>query len=321
MKKLLSIFLTILMVGALTLPVLAEGTQPPDGAQPPESTEPPEGTQPPEGDTDIPREDVIVSGPEKAYEGQVIAVDIRNAEDDFAITSRFSDAGLTFLGGVGGTFAEEGVEERFLLTQENPGATYFYRVTGKAGEEAIVDVHDVHVLENGTDRMGTSKAWRVIIEAAPEGQEPTEGPLTFADVRAIFPDVVDGTALLEVFNNRPEGLTWDEYLDDFEDRLVLGFQEGNLLSEETMETQIVCTGGNLAVFGPGAQPEEFYTVVVRGDVLGTGKLTIAQVVRVAQAMNGTEPLEGAFLKAAEINEQEGVDIGDLVTISRWLSAE
>lgn len=53
-------------------------------------------------------------------------------------------------------------------------------------------------------------------------------------------------------------------------------------------------------------------VVVRGDVLGTGEMTLAQVVRLADALRGVSPLEGAFLQAGDFTGSGTVTLTDLV---------
>lgn len=61
-------------------------------------------------------------------------------------------------------------------------------------------------------------------------------------------------------------------------------------------------------------------LVVGGDVLGSGVLNIAQLVRMAQALNGTRPLSGVFLAAADFNGG-GLEITDLVHEAELLTQE
>lgn len=60
-------------------------------------------------------------------------------------------------------------------------------------------------------------------------------------------------------------------------------------------------------------------VVVTGDVLGTGEMNIAQLVRMAKAINKTQPLEGLALMAADITDSGALDIADLVAEARFLT--
>lgn len=61
-----------------------------------------------------------------------------------------------------------------------------------------------------------------------------------------------------------------------------------------------------------------FQVIVRGDVLGTGQLSIAQVVRLAAALNGTHPLSGLYAQAGDLNGSGRIDISDLTVLAGWL---
>lgn len=61
-------------------------------------------------------------------------------------------------------------------------------------------------------------------------------------------------------------------------------------------------------------------LVLQGDVLGSGSMNISQVVRVAQALTGVRPLEGAYLKAGDFNGTGKIDIADLVAETALLIA-
>ena len=59
-------------------------------------------------------------------------------------------------------------------------------------------------------------------------------------------------------------------------------------------------------------------MVVKGDVLGTGILSVAQLVRLAQALNGSAPLYGAYLLAGDLNGNGYIDIADLTAEAQLL---
>lgn len=61
-----------------------------------------------------------------------------------------------------------------------------------------------------------------------------------------------------------------------------------------------------------------FQVIIRGDVLGTGQLTIAQLARLAAALNGSRPLEGLYAQAGDINGSGHIDIADLTQLASWL---
>lgn len=82
-----------------------------------------------------------------------------------------------------------------------------------------------------------------------------------------------------------------------------------------------------AVIGTGTQADAAYEgeatcvqALVKGDVLGTGVMNIAQLTRMAASLNGEDPLEGLFLLASDWNDSGAVDIGDLIVEAELLTA-
>ena len=79
----------------------------------------------------------------------------------------------------------------------------------------------------------------------------------------------------------------------------------------------VGTGCLVIVSGPSS--EKTYSVLVMGDVRGTGRLDIAQLVCVARDLNGTSPLTGLYKLAAKLTGGTGpVNIADLVMLAQKL---
>lgn len=72
--------------------------------------------------------------------------------------------------------------------------------------------------------------------------------------------------------------------------------------------------GDIVAFDPSAA--QAWTIIVRGDVLGTGILDLPQIIRMAQAINGIDPLTGYFAAAADFNGDGSCDLTDLVQESR-----
>lgn len=63
-------------------------------------------------------------------------------------------------------------------------------------------------------------------------------------------------------------------------------------------------------------------IVVSGDVLGNGTISIAQVVRIAQALNGSRPLEGLYLQAGLLTSGSSqITIADVVKVAQMLSSQ
>lgn len=77
--------------------------------------------------------------------------------------------------------------------------------------------------------------------------------------------------------------------------------------------------GDQIIFRTSGGNEERITVIVRGDVIGSGMMNISQLVRMAAAVTGTKPLQGAYLAAADMNGSGSLDISDLVAEARLLT--
>lgn len=60
-------------------------------------------------------------------------------------------------------------------------------------------------------------------------------------------------------------------------------------------------------------------VVVSGDVLGNGVLSIAQLMRMASALSGADALSGVYLMAGDLNSSGQLDVADLVAEARRLT--
>lgn len=64
---------------------------------------------------------------------------------------------------------------------------------------------------------------------------------------------------------------------------------------------------------------QLITVVIPGDVAGSGILNIAQVTRLASALNGALPLTGPYLQAGLLTGGSRISVSDLVTLAKWLT--
>lgn len=61
-----------------------------------------------------------------------------------------------------------------------------------------------------------------------------------------------------------------------------------------------------------------FVVIDRGDVMGTGKLNITQLVRMAEHLTDRKLLTGVYEQAGDINGNGEVDIVDLAYLGLWL---
>lgn len=103
---------------------------------------------------------------------------------------------------------------------------------------------------------------------------------------------------------------------------LAGFQcEGGtikvLTSSGAENTGVVGTGNKLALYVNGgllATKE----IVVRGDISGDGKITIADLVHVNRHTLNVSRLSGIHMSAADVNNNDSVNIQDLVLINRHI---
>ena len=58
------------------------------------------------------------------------------------------------------------------------------------------------------------------------------------------------------------------------------------------------------------------TIIIPGDVRGTGALNISQLVAMADDIAGHRKLTGPYAQTADLNHTSRIDIGDLVLEAR-----
>lgn len=59
-------------------------------------------------------------------------------------------------------------------------------------------------------------------------------------------------------------------------------------------------------------------LIVLGDVLGTGKTSVSQLVRMASALSGHRPLEDPYQRAADWNQDGHISVSDLIAVAHQL---
>lgn len=87
-------------------------------------------------------------------------------------------------------------------------------------------------------------------------------------------------------------------------------KDGKILPREDN----VATGQKICIYDQGVALSES-TVIVIGDVVGTGRAGLAQLIRMAKALDGSMPLEGIYAKAADITGDGKFGLDDLVQAS------
>lgn len=81
----------------------------------------------------------------------------------------------------------------------------------------------------------------------------------------------------------------------------------------------VATGQELMLRGENGAVELTVPLAVRGDVAGTGKAGLTQLVKIGRAAAGREKISGAALQAADFNGSGDIDLSDLVCAAEQLS--
>lgn len=89
---------------------------------------------------------------------------------------------------------------------------------------------------------------------------------------------------------------------------------GNVLAADAN----VGTGCMIQLLNGDGTPFQTVLVVVPGDVMGTGVASIGSLVKMSGDIAGNASLDGAYLKAADINGDGKVSIGDVVKASKLI---
>ena len=136
-------------------------------------------------------------------------------------------------------------------------------------------------------------------------------------------DIVDGPedelwlVGLRASASRDKCATAEQLITLFDPEVVEAILVTASNGSERGPEDIVGTGDILTVyFWDGDEAD--LTIIVTGDVLGTGVITIAQVVRMAAALNGSQPFNDLQLAAAAWGG-EGFGINSLVQEAQMLS--
>lgn len=95
--------------------------------------------------------------------------------------------------------------------------------------------------------------------------------------------------------------------------------QGTRMDAGTLAEQRICTAQTGIVIQETERRYVLFALIIDGDVLGNGQLSIAQVVRLAKAITGAAPLAGLYEQAGDLNGSGRLDIADLTILVSWLS--
>lgn len=78
--------------------------------------------------------------------------------------------------------------------------------------------------------------------------------------------------------------------------------------------------GDIVTFNRDGMFQDEAVIVIRGDVLGSGVMGLSQLVRLAAALTGSKPLEGAYLEAGDLDGSGAINLSDVVMMAQMLKA-
>jgi len=86
--------------------------------------------------------------------------------------------------------------------------------------------------------------------------------------------------------------------------------KGNVLES----ADILATGMKLKLI----ENDEYYTIVVRGDVNGDGKITTTDLIKLKKSIAEIEKLKGEYELAGDVNLKGGITITDIMQLKQAL---
>lgn len=90
--------------------------------------------------------------------------------------------------------------------------------------------------------------------------------------------------------------------------------------ESIRETDDIVATGDRIQFTRGGEILSEVIIIVDGDVLGSGVMSLSQLVRMTSALSGDAVLAGPFLKAGDFTHSGSIDLSDIVRESAMLKA-
>lgn len=84
------------------------------------------------------------------------------------------------------------------------------------------------------------------------------------------------------------------------------------------ETSTVATGDAVAVYRLDGSEYQKFTVVIKGDASGDGKIMINDIIKLRNHLLGTSVLSGSFAAAADVSGDGKIMINDIILIRNHL---
>lgn len=214
-------------------------------------------------------------------------------------------------------------------------ATYTCRVTANPGEHVSFRVSDMTVVAEEKYYTAQPLVWEATVagETAPTTM-PTAAPTPTPDANGL-PQGVTINAGSPVRIEREDANSYLYGYDAAAAKSPVTVQ--TLTSQFTIENtadaphltvtkdrntlnadQTIGTGCVLNVMSSADARMFSATVVMYGDVTGTGIMSITQLVRLTRAFRGTDPLEGPYFLAGDVNGSGRIDLTDLTRVAAFL---
>jgi len=139
-------------------------------------------------------------------------------------------------------------------------------------------------------------------------------------VDATAPCSVDGLTINHDNTNILSGIAPNTDLTEFEALISLDVSATTVAIDinETVigATDLVGTGSVVSVYNTDTSLYKTYTLVVKGDIDGTGAVDIADLVAIKSHLLNITPLTGVALTAGKITNQSGIAISDLLAVKK-----
>lgn len=230
------------------------------------------------------------------------------------VNNTFCDASSVILVGNNGTSS--------LISS----ATYTFLVKAGPGEEVSIDVTNITLSVNGSDVPGSSSTW---INWVPTGAEPAPSAIATqtVDPGSHAFTVSGGLTLQRLQSGRTviagltatrDGRTVQDFLLCVQAPAGGTVQIVNPVGTVLSGSRLITSGCELRVLNAAGEVIDQAVIGIRGDVRDSGTADVAQVVQVAQFVNGNRTPTELQLFCADMNSNGRMDITDLVSVANLI---
>lgn len=206
-------------------------------------------------------------------------------------------------------------KEHVILVKDSSGpiATFEYTITAAPGETAWFRLKNVHMSDGSADTDLPDAYWSATVD----DRVLINGEVQLKpDEEAVH--AMRGGYLGTLIGTQSDPVTVQAFSSCFkqnEDMYVALYDKSG---SQMDDNAIVGTGCQARLVNADGQTMDTATIVMRGDVTGSGMITLSQLVYAARAFRGTETLEDAYAAAADWNANGVIDLSDIVLQAKLL---